>query len=90
MALVGDEPGALEILDRVFQIGFGIEETGGRAVVAHRLGGRIFDLHEAVVAVVVGSRLVGAFAVDHAVDERFRHLVDRRIFLDQRVDHRRA
>src|SRR6185312_4892478 len=63
-----DEIGAAQIFHAVAQVRVGIEQAGGGAAVAHRPGGVVADLHEAVIRTIAGARVVAALAHDDAPD----------------------
>ena len=79
--------GAGEIFDPIGEVGVGIAQALGVAAVAEAAGGRELDLHQPDGAAAPDqARLVTAFAQDHAMHQRFRHVVGPRMGRDQRVE----
>src|SRR5262245_40712428 len=83
----GHAIGAGAIADAVSQVGAGLEQPGRRAALEHTACRSILELHQAHGPAATNRAAVVAALLQHyAVDHRLRHLVDRRVLGDQRVD----
>ena len=87
-AAIRHHPGAAQVFDRVFEIGFRIEKIRGLALKPHLTGGGGQDLHHAIVWPVARLGAVIALALDDAMDERAGHLVVIGVFVHQLADFR--
>ena len=80
-----DQVRAAQVLDRVFEVGLGVEQALGAAGVAHGAGGIVPDLHQPQIRAVAGPGVEAALLLDDTADQRFGDAVDGGIFDDQPV-----
>src|SRR5690606_17769325 len=72
--------GAGQIANRIFQIGFRIEQALGRTRIAHAACGRMADLHQTPIGPVASSRIEPAFAVHNPAHKALGHIIGDGIF----------
>ncbi len=79
--------GARKVGHRVGQVGFRIEQAGGRSRIAHAARGRMLDLHQTQSPAAADRlRVVVALAPDDAMNEFGGNVVGRGVLVDEVVE----
>src|SRR5690606_34137604 len=70
LVAVSRQIGAAQILDCIFKIGLGVQQTACRAAITHRLGRVMPDLHQAPIDLVASGGVEITLALDNAAGQR--------------------
>jgi hypothetical protein len=84
--VIGNLVGTGQIFHAIFEIGLGIEQIAGAALMAHAARGCRQHLHQTPIGTVAGCGIKPAFTLYDAAYQRFRHSIGNRIFRYQTVE----